>query len=395
VRRLAPLILLSFAFWVLVTLAFSAQLVFAASFPWREAVSISARDWIPWAVASPAVVWLAWRFPIERGTWPVSVPVHLAACVLVLALCGWLGDVVSGAISLQPRQGELPFPPRPEEGGPSRMRPPFGPGIGQPTFGGRGRGRPGAPLWMRPKLNFPVYWVVVSVAHAMMFYRRAQERERSTLELSSRLAESKLEALRLQLHPHFLFNTLNAISALIHKDPRAADDMIGNLSELLRLSLDVTEQEVPLRREIEFLDRYLEIERTRLGDRLETVKEIGDGALDALVPALVLQPLVENAIRHGIEPRREPGRVIIRVVREDGRLRLNVSDNGVGWSGGKTLRSGHGIGLANTTARLRELYGGTARMELRESPAGGLDVLVEIPFRAAHPGEAPPTKAVS
>jgi two-component sensor histidine kinase len=235
---------------------------------------------------------------------------------------------------------------------------------------------------LRAKFNLPVYWVLVSLVHTLRFYRRAEERARKALELEARLADAKLQALRMQLHPHFLFNTLNAIAALVHKDPRAADDMITNLSELLRATLDTAAQEIPLRQELEFLDRYLEIQQMRFGDRLRVEKDLDAAALDALVPTLILQPLVENAIRHGIEPARGPGVVTLRARRaESGLLRLSVRDSGGGAA--PREKSSPGIGLANTRARLEALYGRAARLSLHADAEGGFTVEMEIPFRDA------------
>jgi LytS/YehU family sensor histidine kinase len=186
----------------------------------------------------------------------------------------------------------------------------------------------------------------------------------------------------MQLNPHFLFNTLHAISALVHKDVEAADRMIARLSDLLRYALESTDaQEVPLRQELGFLNRYLEIEQTRFGDRLTVRLDIAPETLDALVPNLVLQPLVENAIRHGIEPRAKPGRIDLRARRENGRLKLEVCDNGVGLPSGRIPEEG--VGLSNTRARLQQLYGEGHCFELGDAPGGGLMVSVELPFRAA------------
>ena len=180
------------------------------------------------------------------------------------------------------------------------------------------------------------------------------------------------------MHPHFLFNTLHAISSLVHKNPDAADEMISNLSELLRAALDTSDrQEVPLRQELDLLDRYLDIQQVRFGDRLRIEKHIDATALDAQVPTLVLQPLVENAIKHGIEPQPTPGIVTIRAERKDGTLRLVVRDNGGGAK--KSAGQQEGIGIANTRSRLQELYGGRARLTL-SSAADGFEVEILIPI---------------
>jgi two-component system, LytTR family, sensor kinase len=227
--------------------------------------------------------------------------------------------------------------------------------------------------------NVWVYWVIVAVSHAFDYYRKFHERELRTAELEKRLVQARLSALQSQLNPHFLFNTLHTISALMHKDVEAADRMVMKLSELLRLALDNTDtHEVPLRQELDFLDRYLEIEQTRFRDRLAVEREIEPGTLGAHVPNLVLQPLVENAIRHGLERHARPGRITLRAWRRDGQLELNVEDNGGGLPEGPLARTG--IGISNTRNRLEQLYGAAQKFELQNVPSGGLLARVIIPF---------------
>jgi len=225
--------------------------------------------------------------------------------------------------------------------------------------------------------------VIVAVSHAFDYYRKYRERELRTAELEKRLVQAKLQALQMQLNPHFLFNTLHSISSLMHKDVEAADKMITRLSDLLRAALAGADtQEVTLRQELNLLQLYLSIEQIRFGNRLSVKMEIAPDTLEAQVPNLILQPLVENAIRHGIEPRARPGCIELRSQRQDSRLALVVSDNGAGISGNGAVKEG--VGLSNTRARLRELYGETHRFELVRPEAGGVRIELSLPFHEKH-----------
>jgi two-component sensor histidine kinase len=229
-----------------------------------------------------------------------------------------------------------------------------------------------------------VYWLVVFAHLGWHYYQRFRERETQTAQLQHELVEARLDALRMQLNPHFLFNTLHAISSLIHDNPQAADRVVARLSELLRLTLDQTRpQEVPLTEEMAFLDRYLEIEQTRFAERLRVEKHISPETQRALVPYLILQPLVENAVRHGIEPREDLGVLKICAARKNGRLELLIQDNGQGLASKIDLNATNGIGLSNTKSRLRHLYGEDCKFELSSAEGGGLEARVEIPFHTA------------
>ncbi len=214
-------------------------------------------------------------------------------------------------------------------------------------------------------------------------------------ELETRLTRAQLRSLRLQLHPHFLFNALNTVTALIETDARGAERVVSGISELLRASLsDAGEQEVPLARELELLGHYVAIQRERFRDRLTVTVDADPDARQALVPHLVLQPLVENAIRHGIAPRRSPGHVRVLARRANGQVRLEVEDDGVGAPaavphGGS---EGKGIGLANTRDRLRALYGDAQRFEAGNRSEGGFRVVVELPY---HEREVSPEDSVA
>jgi len=211
---------------------------------------------------------------------------------------------------------------------------------------------------------------------ATSFSRATEERE----QLEARLARAQLQSLRLQLHPHFLFNTLNTINALIGTDRHAAERVISGLSELLRMSLSsASEQEVTLAKELELLAHYIEIQQIRFQDRLTVNFRIDPDARYALVPNLMLQPLVENAIRHGIAPRAAAGHVVVTAARRGDRLELSVVDDGVGEKASRDHRDG--VGLGNTRARLLSLYGSEHRFEAGGASAGGFAVHIEIPYR--------------
>jgi LytS/YehU family sensor histidine kinase len=232
--------------------------------------------------------------------------------------------------------------------------------------------------------NLAVYGVILGAARLFAYYERTRERELRASQLEGQLARAQLRALEMQLRPHFLFNTLNAVSELIHTDPRAADRMVARLGDMLRATLEGEgDGEVSLRRELEYLDRYLDIERMRFRDTLRVDVETDPEALDAAVPGLILQPIVENALRHGVGSRPGPGRIEIHAARENGRLVIHVRDDGPGLPNGTPPAEGTGIGLDNTRARIEQLYGPEARLELRNAEAGGAEVSLSIPFRSA------------
>jgi LytS/YehU family sensor histidine kinase len=246
--------------------------------------------------------------------------------------------------------------------------------------------------------NVLAYWAIVACNHALHYYRSYRENEFRTSQLETQLAEAQLQALKMQLQPHFLFNTLHSVSALIHKDPEAADRMITRLGDFLRITLDnAGTQEVTLEKELEFIKCYLEIERVRFQDRMRVSLNIDPGALDALVPNLLWQPILENAIRHGISARSETGFIQIGARRINGRLQLSIKDDGPGIQGGPngTSLPIERVGLANTRARLRQLYGEDHSFQLRNVTTGGLEVVMEIPFRQQSNSSAVPASDAS
>jgi len=225
-----------------------------------------------------------------------------------------------------------------------------------------------------------LYWAIICISQGMDYYRRYRDRELLASNLETRLAEAQLDALRMQLHPHFLFNALNSVSVLMRKDIDAADRMLLQLSNLLRVTLARSAaHETRLRQELEILERYLEIEQIRFQDRLTVRMRIEPSALDALVPQLFFQPLVENAIRHGIADREIGGVIDIRAEHQNGMLHLQVRDNGPGL---KVPRGNltEGVGLSNTRSRLEYLYGPGSRLEVSDAEEGGLIVTAAFPF---------------
>jgi len=229
-------------------------------------------------------------------------------------------------------------------------------------------------------LDSIVYCTLLAVYHALVYYRVSQDRALRASQLEARLAQSQLQVLRMQLQPHFLFNTLHTISALMHRDVKRADSMIAALSDLLRMSLrSVGVQETELREEIDFLQRYLEIMSLRFGDRLTVTLDIDSEVLDARVPTLVLQPLVENALRHGFGDGMRAGHVRLTVAPDGDMLRCEVVDNGRGIP---PAGPREGVGISNTRARLRHLYGERFSLELMANPGGGARVSLAIPYHS-------------
>jgi sensor histidine kinase YesM len=342
------------ALWSVVGLAIASEIYLSSNFlgrsiTWGEAISDSLEDWYVYGVLSLPVVWLARRFPPERGSRWVTAAIHLAAAMafsLAFILVRTLVGEVDGLLTREPASFAEIFHP-----------------LLVRTF----------------PFNLLVYGVILSVSHALDYYRKYHERTVQTLELEKHLTEARLQALLHQLKPHFLFNTLNGIASLMHTDVDAADRMLVRLSELLRITMSHTgAPQTTLREEVAFLERYLDIEKIRFRNRLEVVIAVDEDAIDAQVPSLILQPIVENAMRHGVEPHARMGLIELRGTRQEGNLVLTVSDNGAGIVDGAPKREG--IGVANTRARLIELYGERQKFELVNKPEGGLCVRITIPF---------------
>jgi two-component system LytT family sensor kinase len=234
--------------------------------------------------------------------------------------------------------------------------------------------------------DFLRYWLLAAMYHALAYYAEVRRREVAQAQLAQRLAEARLESLEARLQPHFLFNALNSIAALIRKDPAAATLMVGQLSDLLRAALngDVA-REVTLAGELQLLGQYVAIQRTRFSDRLTFEVDAPADTLGAYVPQMLLQPIVENAIHHGIGPREAPGSVTLRATREASRLRLVVRDDGVGFGSAPASLKGTGLGLRSTQARLTHFYGDSFAFDIRAASPSGTIVTIDVPFHSESP----------
>ena len=341
--------------WSAVGALFAAQSYITYSYSGTRAVSglrllgFALADWYVWALLAPAIFWLTRRFSFIRNPW-LSLAVHLPATAVFLA----------ARLELRMLVGQLIPAVR--------------------------TGRAGILTSM--ELQVFVYWAIVAVALALQYQRMYREQQVAAVGLKTQLARAELGLLKMQLQPHFLFNTLNAISEQVHADPEAADRMITHLSELLRHTIRSGEaQEISLGEELALLDRYLVIQRARFPGRLEVTIDVDAGAMEALVPNLVLQPLVENAIRHGIAPRASGGHIEV-VVRRDVKKRhllLDVRDDGIGLDAALARRTSEpdareGVGIPNTAARLRQLYGQDYAFDLHNGPSGGAVVSLVLPL---------------
>ena len=365
IARPAALVTTALGLWGALVLLFAAPLAVTGSVSWREALRFAGSFWALWLVFLPAVAWLSFRFPFERRGLLRNVALHGLACLLIVGTNRYAFRAVARLFQ-SPQPSE-----RPGQSPDARADRLVGPPNALGVFVG-----------LRAALDVLVYWSLVGLCQAITNFRSSQEREQRAAELEARFTSAKLQALRTQINPHFLFNTLNSIAALVYVNPRAADEMLGDLSELLRRSLDsLEEQEIPLGRELDFIGAYVGIEQKRFGERLRVEQSVPDELRQALVPALILQPLVENAIRHGIEPRRGPGLVSIEARQEDNHLHLIVRDDGRGLPGADwTSPAGRGIGLANTQARLQGLYGRDQKFAFGRAEPRGCRVDIHLPL---------------
>jgi two-component system, LytTR family, sensor kinase len=355
-RRARREALLGLTFWGALTLFFYTRswvsmataerpTAYAWADIWWLALIEDTANLLVWTLLTPVVLELARRYPIRGEDRIYNLGVHLLACAVLTSA----SDLLSFWVATY-------------------------------TF-------PEEPTWTRfffmGIYNKVLYYAfIVAAGHAIEVYRRYRDRQLHASRLETQLTRAHLHALEMQIQPHFLFNTLNSISELVHHDPPGAELMIAQLGDLLRMTTDSTgRQEVPLARELHFVGTYLEIERTRFQDRLSVKNQVDPDVLDCLVPNLILQPLVENAVRHGLSPRVAPGTITITARRVNDRVRITVRDDGRGLPPAGLRRER--VGLGNTRTRLRQTYGDDHRFEMADAPGGGTLVMIEIPYRPA------------
>ncbi len=306
--------------------------------------------WYIWALLTPFVLRISSKYPLQKRMWVKHTAIHLIA----LGTCWLVATVALSAVRWAANLGEYGF---------FESLPVY---IARSPF----------------SLDIICYSTIIAIESALRYHRRFESGKIRTIKLTSQLARARLQALEMQLHPHFLFNALNSLSELMQEDPLAAEEMIRNLEMFLRLTVNQNHvQEIPFEQELEFLKCYLAIENIRYQDRLRVKMEIEPQTMKVNVPNLMLQPIIENAIRHGIAPRTTPGQIEIQAKRNNGMLKISIRDNGPGLSKSKKktnpVRSG--LGLSNTRERLNQLYGDAHRFEMVNAPEGGLLVTLEIP----------------
>ena len=345
---------LYFCVWTLLGVSFALSTYLGArqdsvQISWRRILSGYLADFYLWGMLSPLIFFLTRRFELRKH-FPRNLLIHISTSIVLSAL------VLSAASPLVWYFGYVNL-------------------ARNPTLLILWRNNAFSAHYFHQGLT--IYWTTLVVAHALYYYRGLRETEAQRERLTAQLAQAQLQALKMQIHPHFLFNTLNSISALLHKDIEAADRMIARLGDFLRLTLKRSDaQLVDFEQELEFLRCYLDIELIRFQDRLTVEMDVEPDALTAMVPNLILQPIVENAVRHGVAKKTTPGRISIRAHRRGDRLIMQVEDNGPGLNGNS---NGTGIGLSNTRARLEQFYGNDFNFEITNSIQRGATVVLNIP----------------
>jgi two-component system LytT family sensor kinase len=329
---------------------------------WVFVGAIELVNWYVWAAYTPLVIGLAKRFPL---TGPRFVP-HIAIHTIASLMMALLQSVTEYFLS----RGLVQSVFRITDPGVLRLLPPFAVSVLSMSFTGT-----------------LTYWLVVGLYQSIHFYQAAMERQTIAAQLETQLSHAELKNLKSQLHPHFLFNSLHTIGILMQEDVGAASHLLVCLGDLLRMALERRENEITLQSELEFVGKYLEIEQTRFHDRLKVHMDVPPDLLEVYVPSLALQPLVENAIKHGISVDSAAGRLEIAAKRHNGRVWLSVRDDGPGPAPGSRLR--FGVGLTNVQSRLKQLYGDESSLELTGGNGRGCEAIISIPLRSSHEDASP------
>ena len=360
-----PIIGAVFGVWTLLGLFWATRLYFSYNqggeviVPWSVSVTWGLIDFYAWGALSPLVILLARKIRIERDAWLAPGLIHLTLSVVFAALQLL---IFSGLYIM----------------------------VGGLEYGAKSSVDMGIwGVWKAMVLgklhsSIIIYWGILIATLALDYHRRLRVEKLKAAEMSTRLARSELAALKMQLHPHFLFNTLNTIASLVREQPDEAEKTVVRLADLLRTSLKgASDSGIPLREEILFIEKYLAIEGIRFQDRLKIEMNIADEVLDANIPALILQPLVENAVKHGIATLERDGLLTVAayLASDKATLVLQVTDNGPGFPEDWESVSENRIGLANTRERLRQLYDDKQQFSITSLEPTGAQVTIELPFK--------------
>ena len=357
------------AHWIAAILLWSALGVLFAlpglSSPhWNRQLLGSLTFWWSWGLVTPLILWTDSRLPFQENQLGMRILAHLPVSVVLTLLYTYVWDAMIAAVGLNPWS--------------SLSAKGFLASVSNEGI-----------LW-----KWLVYWVIFGARQTFRYYERYLDSELRLERMERSFSEARLNALRMQLDPHFLFNALNTISSQVERDPKLARTMIEHLGDLLRLSLDARDrQEIPLAEELAFLDHYVAIQKIRFADNLRIEIQVAPEVKYALVPCLIVQPLVENAIRHGISRRASGGTVTVTAERGPNQVDIRVTDDGVGLPPGWTLETSLGMGLSVTRERIVGLHpDGNSRLFVRPRSGGGTEVAISLPLRFAGEQASVPTR---
>lgn len=382
-----------FVGWLAVVAVTASFISVVATLPFRFALQLALGFWGFYALATPMVLWLARRFPLSRSSWRSNLWKHLVGTLMFVVVCE--GGFMVMIQLFEPRAAvEMNEHHKQREASSAQPRPAQPPDHGPDVFD-NGLPEPSIRLVLfKSQFGIPFYWVLVGVAHSLAAMVALREREKQAAQLAAHLMQAQLAELRTQLQPHFLFNTLNSIAALIPKNAKLATEMVMNLSDLLRMTLREPQRgQIQLSEELKLLQHYVDIQRLRFGERLSFQVEANDDALNAYVPPLLLQPLVENAIRHGLEASDQTEHITVRGHLEGDKLLLEISNTFNGEPDeSRPPASSTGVGLTNTQARLKVQYGDQHFFQAGQRADGGFQVMMKFPARSM---ATPPSPAMT